>query len=418
MDKKITVLTLGDHPLSPTGVGTQTKYIIEALLKSGKFRVISLAGAISHQNYQPIQTEEYGDLWTLFPVDGFGNPDQIRSTIRVHRPDILWFMTDPRFYGWLWNMANEVRCHMPMVYYHVWDNYPYPTFNKPSYESNDVIATISKVTADIVKTVVPQVEHHYVPHAVNDKYFKPIDEAQLDSFRQQYFGEDKDKFIVFWNNRNARRKQPGTLLYAFKQFLDNVGHDKAKLIMHTNPKDENGPDLEAQINNLGLTNGEVMFSTTKYPPDQMAILYNISDCTINVSDAEGFGLATLESLACGTPIIVNMTGGLQEQVTDGEEFFGVGIEPSAKAVIGSQAVPFIYEDRVSEVQIVDALTELYQMSKEDRKDLGQKGLEHVKANYNFEDFEAKWVDLMTSVHERFGSWENRKDYQSWDLLEL
>ena len=418
MDKKITVLTLGDHPLSPTGVGTQTKYIIEALLKSGKFRVISLAGAISHQNYQPIQTEEYGDLWTLFPVDGFGNPDQIRSTIRVHRPDILWFMTDPRFYGWLWNMANEVRCHMPMVYYHVWDNYPYPTFNKPSYESNDVIATISKVTADIVKTVVPQVEHHYVPHAVNDKYFKPIDEAQLDSFRQQYFGEDKDKFIVFWNNRNARRKQPGTLLYAFKQFLDNVGHDKAKLIMHTNPKDENGPDLEAQINNLGLTNGEVMFSTTKYPPDQMAILYNISDCTINVSDAEGFGLATLESLACGTPIIVNMTGGLQEQVTDGEEFFGVGIEPSAKAVIGSQAVPFIYEDRVSELQIVDALTELYQMSKEDRKDLGQKGLEHVKANYNFEDFEAKWVDLMTSVHERFGSWENRKDYQSWDLLEL
>ena len=418
MDKKITVLTLGDHPLSPTGVGTQTKYIIEALLKSGKFRVISLAGAISHQNYQPIQTEEYGDLWTLFPVDGFGNPDQIRSTIRVHRPDILWFMTDPRFYGWLWNMANEVRCHMPMVYYHVWDNYPYPTFNKPSYESNDVIATISKVTADIVKTVVPQVEHHYVPHAVNDKYFKPIDEAQLDSFRQQYFGEDKDKFIVFWNNRNARRKQPGTLLYAFKQFLDNVGHDKAKLIMHTNPKDENGPDLEAQINNLGLTNGEVMFSTTKYPPDQMAILYNISDCTINVSDAEGFGLATLESLACATPIIVNMTGGLQEQVTNGEEFFGVGIEPSAKAVIGSQAVPFIYEDRVSELQIVDALTELYQMSKEDRKDLGQKGLEHVKANYNFEDFEAKWVDLMTSVHERFGSWENRKDYQSWDLLEL
>ena len=418
MDKKITVLTLGDHPLSPTGVGTQTKYIIEALLKSGKFKVISLAGAISHQNYQPIQTEEYGDLWTLFPVDGFGNPDQIRSTMRVHKPDILWFMTDPRFYGWLWNMANEVRCHMPMVYYHVWDNYPYPTFNKPSYESNDVIATISKVTADIVKTVVPQVEHHYVPHAVNDKYFKPLDEAQLDSFRQQYFGEDKDKFIVFWNNRNARRKQPGTLLYAFKQFLDNVGHDKAKLIMHTNPKDENGPDLEAQINNLGLTNGEVMFSTTKYPPDQMAILYNISDCTINVSDAEGFGLATLESLACATPIIVNMTGGLQEQVTNGEEFFGVGIEPSAKAVIGSQAVPFIYEDRVSEGQIVDALTELYQMSKEDRKDLGQKGLEHVKANYNFEDFEAKWVDLMTSVHERFGSWESRKDYQSWDLLEL
>ena len=31
MDKKIKVLTLGDHPLSPSGVGSQTKYVIEAL---------------------------------------------------------------------------------------------------------------------------------------------------------------------------------------------------------------------------------------------------------------------------------------------------------------------------------------------------------------------------------------------------
>ena len=42
------------------------------------------------------------------------------------------------------------------------------------------------------------------------------------------------------------------------------------------------------------------------------MLYNSVDCTINISDAEGFGLATLESLSCGVPIIVNMTGGLQQ----------------------------------------------------------------------------------------------------------
>ena len=39
--KKIKVLTLGDHPLSPSGVGTQTKYICEALLDSEKFEIIS-----------------------------------------------------------------------------------------------------------------------------------------------------------------------------------------------------------------------------------------------------------------------------------------------------------------------------------------------------------------------------------------
>ena len=50
LDKKITVLTISDHPLLPSGVGTQTKYVIEALLRTGKFKVISLGGAVKHQD--------------------------------------------------------------------------------------------------------------------------------------------------------------------------------------------------------------------------------------------------------------------------------------------------------------------------------------------------------------------------------
>ena len=110
---------------------------------------------------------------------------------------------------------------------------------------------------------------------------------------------------------------------------------------------------------------------------KLGALYNIADCTINVSDAEGFGLATLESLSCGTPIIVNMTGGLQEQVTNGEDWFGIGIEPVSKALIGSQQVPYIYEDRIGEEDFINALTKMYEMSKEDRDKLGMAGRDHV-----------------------------------------
>ena len=53
MDKKITVMTISDHPLLPSGVGTQTQSVIRALLDSDKFDVISLAGAIKHNDYQP-----------------------------------------------------------------------------------------------------------------------------------------------------------------------------------------------------------------------------------------------------------------------------------------------------------------------------------------------------------------------------
>ena len=142
-EKRIKVLTLGDMPLSTSGVGNQSKYMIEALLKSGKFEVFSLGGAMKHPQYQLIKTEEWGDLWRVLPVDQFGTKEMVRSIIWKEKPDIVWFMTDPRFWGWLWEMDNEIRQNVPMVYYHVWDNYPYPKFNKKFYESNDVIATIS-----------------------------------------------------------------------------------------------------------------------------------------------------------------------------------------------------------------------------------------------------------------------------------
>ena len=416
MKKKI--LTLSDHPLSPSGVGTQTKYVIEALLKTGNYQVISLGGAIKHANYQPVKTEQYGDDWIIHPVDGYGTADLLRSIIRTEKIDAVWIMTDPRFWGWLWEIDDEVRSVCPIIYYHVWDNYPYPKYNRNHYLSNDAIATISKVTDDIVKTVAPEVNSVYIPHAVNSEVFKPLESEDVAKYKEHVLGENKDKFVFFWNNRNARRKQSGSLLFWFKDFLDKVGDDKACLVMHTDVKDPHGQDLNKIITELGMTDGQVMFSTQKLPAEDLARLYNMADCTLNVSDAEGFGLATLESLSCGTPIIVTMTGGLQEQVTDGEEFFGIGLEPASKAIIGSQDIPWIYEDRLNGDDVTNALLEMFEMSEEDRTTLGEKGREHVQKNYSFKDFEETWVSFMEKTMKENGSWADRKNYQKWTLKEL
>jgi glycosyltransferase involved in cell wall biosynthesis len=151
----------------------------------------------------------------------------------------------------------------------------------------------------------------------------------------------------------------------------------------------------------------------------MALLYNAADCTVNISDAEGFGLATLESLSCETPIIATMTGGLQEQVMDEEgEMYGFGLVPASKVIIGSQQVPYIYEDRVSKEAFINALTEMVEMSKEEREELGKKGREHTLKNYNMKNNMEKWDELLTMVHKEYGSWETRKNYSSWELIEL
>tara|TARA_Y100000593_G_scaffold93664_1_gene189395 strand:- start:74 stop:1342 length:1269 start_codon:yes stop_codon:yes gene_type:complete len=421
MTKKIKVLTLSDHPLSPSGVGSQTKYVCEALLRTGKFSIISLGGAMKHSDYTPRMVEPWNEDWRVIPVDGYGTPEMIRSALRTERPDIVWFMTDPRFWGWLWRIENEIRPLVPMVYYHVWDNLPYPMFNKKYYNSNDYIATISKVTDDIVKNVAPDVNSKYIPHAVNHDVFKPISDENITKIRNDTLPEsDRDKTIFFWNNRNARRKHSGTLVWWFKEWLDKRDlHDKAQLLLHTDPKDPHGQDLDHLINHLDLDQKrQVLLSKQKIPPEHLAAIYNMVDCTINISDAEGFGLATLESLSCGTPIIVNMTGGLQEQITDGTDLFGVPLYPTSKAIIGSQDVPYIYEDRTSKEQFFSAMDKMMALGKTGRKEMGLKGREHVMVNYNFDNFNQQWVDFMTNIHNTEGSWETRTNYNGIRFKEV
>jgi glycosyltransferase involved in cell wall biosynthesis len=427
MSKK-KILVISDHPLSPSGVGTQTKYFIESLLKTGRYEFVCLGGAMKHNNYQPQIVEPWGENWRIFPVDGYGNDEIIRSVLQKERPDALWFMTDPRFYGWLWEIENEIRANIPMIYYHVWDNYPAPHYNAPFYNSTDEIVCISKVTHDIVQQVAPEVGNTYLPHAVNSNvFYKYKDDEQkriIDVTRRRLCidsttnHKNLDKTIFFWNNRNARRKQSGTLIWWFKEFLDKVGHDKAMLLMHTDPKDPHGQDLPHIIDQLGVNDGQVLLSINKIAPEDLANLYNTADYTINISDAEGFGLGTLESLSCGTPIIVNMTGGLQEQVTDGKNWFGIGIEPASKAVIGSLEVPYIYEDRISQQDFTKALTRAVNMSDKAYQKMSVQGREHVRNNYNFETFEKRWVELMDDIMERHGSWDTRTGYDRWHLLEV
>jgi glycosyltransferase involved in cell wall biosynthesis len=413
MSDKIKIFTIGDHPLSPSGVGTQTRYIMEGLLKTGKYQIISFGGAINHPDHTAQKLEDYGDDWIIWPVDGYGDANRVRAMITQQKPDILWFMTDPRFYGWLWQIENEIRPRLPMVYYHVWDNYPAPKFNRPLYLSNDHIACISKLTYDIVQTVVPEIDSSYIPHAVDDEVFKPLPPVEVKKFRKEKNLEDK--FVCFWNSRNARRKQTGTLIWWFKEFLDRIGHENATLIMHTDTKDVHGQDLDAIVTELGLLSGEILFSRDKVEAASLAMMYNAVDVTLNISDAEGFGLSTLESMSCGTPIIVTMTGGLQDQVTDGKNWFGIGIEPASKAVIGSQQVPYIYEDRLDKNDFINALIKMYEMGPLERAKLGIRARRWTQERFNFNTFISDWDALLTKIYNTKGSWETRKSYKTYDV---
>ena len=413
MSKK-KILMISDDIRCSSGVGIQSKYFAEALVESGKYQVLNLAGALHHPDPRPVKFEKYGDDLLIIPVDKYGDQNIVRNIIHDFKPDALWIMTDPRFWTWLWQIEQEIRPLCPIVYYHVWDNYPYPKFNRPYYLSNDKIVTISKVTDDIVRTVTPEVDCTYLPHTVDSTVFKPMSDEEVAPLLSK-----DGKFTFFWISRNAHRKLPANVIWWFADFLNEVGHDKARLIMHTDARDEHGFDLEKIAIERGLTRDNFLISNARMPPQELAKIYNAADCTINLSFAEGFGVGILESLACGTPVIVNMTGGLQDQVTDGTEWFGIGIKPATKSLAGGLGiVPFIYEDRVAGEDVVAAMKKMLSMTRAERKALGMKGRQHFEKNFSMESYRDNWVKVMDEVIEKNGSWDNRKNYTSYTFEEI
>ena len=66
--EKKTIMMISDHPLAPSGVGTQTKYVIDALIKTGRYKFVCLGGAVSHPNYDVQKIDPYGDDWIVYPL--------------------------------------------------------------------------------------------------------------------------------------------------------------------------------------------------------------------------------------------------------------------------------------------------------------------------------------------------------------
>jgi glycosyltransferase involved in cell wall biosynthesis len=413
---KIKVLTISDFPLGVAGVAHTMREIINSLLKDDKFEICSLGAMKGVGDAKPVKPHAN---WSVFPIEGFGDVPIYRDFVNGFKPDIILFQSDPRLHGNLLISNNEWRRNVPLVWYTIWDNYPYPLFNKKIWESVDYTVSISKVTEDIINKVCPDVKNYYMPHAVNNEVFKTYADEVIEDFKNTNFIHHKDKFMIFWNNKNARRKNGSTLIDVFGEFANIVGKENVFLLMHTNVTDPDGFNLLKIRDDLGLEDC-VGFSQEKVPEHLLAILNNCADVTVNISDNEGFGLNVLESLACGTPVIGNLTGGITEQITleDGS-YAGVGIEPSCKYIIGTPAtfdaleVPYIYENRVSNKDLLEALLKMYNMPKEERKRLGKLGQDHVEKNFSYSKFSEFWPEFLEKVNSECGSWPNKtfKEYQ-------
>ena len=197
----------------------------------------------------------------------------------------------------------------------------------------------------------------------------------------------------------------GDLVLAWKEFNDKLTEEQRKkclLLMHTQPKDPNGTDLPAVVQAVA-PNTNVIFSDAKLDTEKLNYLYNLADCGILISSNEGWGLSTTESIMAGTPIIVNVTGGMQDQcgfklkgeylteehykeveslhnykvwennkdLTHGE--WVKPVWPRTRSLMGSVPTPYIFDDRCDWEDVANRIKEWYDIPREERKEAGLKG---------------------------------------------
>ena len=419
MSKKKKILLLSDDLRMSSGVGTVSKNFVLGTLD--KYDWVQAGGAIKHPEEGKVVDmnssvrEETGiedASLKIYPISGYGNQELLRNLINIEKPDAILHYTDPRFWTFLYQMEHEIRQQIPIFYYNIWDDLPYPRYNEFYYESSDLIMNISKQTVNIVNNCAvkkPRTDWDctYVPHGIPDEKFFPIEklDKKMIDFKKNMLQKKEYDFVVFWNNRNIRRKLPSDVILAYKTFCDMLPKeqsDKCVLIMHTAPVDNNGTDLPAVVKEL-CPNYDVIFSHRKLEEEQLNWLYNIADVQVNMASNEGFGLGTAEAVMSGTPIIVNVTGGLQDQcgfkikgkyvtyqdyseivslhddrkwkdnpdLTHGE--WVKPVWPSNRSLQGSIPTPYIFDDRCRWDDVADRLKEWYDIPKEERTEKGLKG---------------------------------------------
>ena len=444
------ILLICDDIRVHSGVATVAREMV--INTCQHFNWVNLAGAINHP-----EKGKHFDLSAdtntnagiedssvfLYPVDGYGNPDLIRQLIQIEKPDAIMLVTDPRYFDWLFAMENEIRKQCPIIYLNIWDDFPTPLYNKAFYESCDALLAISKQTKLINELVLDEKRGNkvieYVPHGLNEKIFRPIEDTDptLVEFKKQLFGNEQKDFVVFFNSRNIRRKQIPDTMLAFRYFLDTLPKEKAEkcaLVLHTEVVSDHGTDLEAVRKILfNKYPNSIYFSTNKLDSNQLNMLYNIADAQILLTSNEGWGLSLTEAILAGTPIIANVTGGMQDQMRfvdeEGKWFepspqvpsnhtgkykkhgeWAFPVYPTNRSIQGSPLTPYIWDDRCNAEDATEQIVKIYEMGREKAKSLGLKGREFALNEGGFTG-EIMGERAIKAIDQLFNTWTPREKYE-------
>ncbi|MBS1261219.1 MAG: N-acetyl-alpha-D-glucosaminyl L-malate synthase [Calditrichaeota bacterium] len=229
--------------------------------------------------------------------------------------------------GWLARRISG-RAHMPLVTtLHGTDitiigkDASYMPVTRFSLEQSDAVTVVSRWLGNRVVDVVKcECEWQVVYNFVDGDRYRPRDDSE-----PRPFGGDPSAPVIMHMSNFRPVKRVGDVIDTFLRVRERM-HAQLVLIGA-------GPELGAvrrQVEESPYA-GDVFFLG---PQSEAERLLPFADVFLMPSDAEAFGLAALEAMACGVPVIGYNTGGLVEVVRSGIDGF-LGPVGDTEAMAGS-----------------------------------------------------------------------------------
>jgi glycosyltransferase involved in cell wall biosynthesis len=238
----------------------------------------------------------------------------------------------------------------------------------------DGMTIISEAAADrfIREGIIPRDLLRVIPNGVDPVPFRAVSRAERDDTRRQL--GLREEFAWLAVGRFETAKDYPNMLQAFAAVRER--HPEAVLLLVGRGSLQ--PDTEALAQRLGLGDA-VRFLGVR---DDVPALVSAADAYVMSSAWEGMPMVLLEAAAGGLPVVTTRVGGNHEAVLDGATGF---LAPARDA--GALA---------------SAMSRLMALTAAERREMGERGREHVRANHGLTRVVERWEALYREVSVRKG----------------
>ncbi len=344
---KLRIMPVSDSPWAPTGFGTNTKNVAAILTKEGHH--IGYAGCQnpSHDKYEaawPLGQTKKKEIWENLPImfagqERFGEKS-FPHWVKNFKPQVIWTHLDFQMFahvaqakapkiaqlplydpktGMLWSRKERAKM-LSDIFKQVQKGAPWkwaatipfdgqpciPSWQEP-LDQIDYKICMSRYGQLCMEEEFKNCERSwYIPHGVDCNTFKPI--------MTPNYGKEAcpSAFIVGCVARNQHRKNIPQLIKGFKEFIDrnDLKPDEVKLILHMDWNDAMGWKFPEFAERYGVKDYlmpplmGVLDAGESLSEEEMIHLYNCMDVFVLPTAGEGFGIPTIEAMACGVPVAV------------------------------------------------------------------------------------------------------------------